>query len=155
MFKKISWFFILILFVLSTSMLYGKNNDKSYNPFLAGTLSWYSAGLGQVYTSQYLKGAVFFVIDNSLLLLFVNSIADINFNIDESLGFNLNIQLKKQQDIEYNSVPATFFFVSYVAFHFYNVFDAILGATSQNNNFSFDYNPQNKQYALAYTKYLF
>ena len=25
---------------------------REYNPFLAGTLSWYSAGLGQIYTGD-------------------------------------------------------------------------------------------------------
>lgn len=151
MLKKI----LLILLLLACPMLAEEDRATvrtEYNPFLAGTLSWYSAGLGQIYTGNYVKGAVFFTVDSALLLLMVNSVADFNLNIDDKLGFSLNVQLKSQKDIEYNSLMATFFLVSYISFHFYNVFDAVMVSARKNAELGFYADPLQRHASLVYTE---
>jgi TM2 domain-containing membrane protein YozV len=146
---------LLVLMFLSSVLLAGENPKEirtEYNPFLAGTLSWYSAGLGQIYTGSYVKGAIFFAVDSTLLILMVNSVADFNLNIDDKLGFSLNVQLKSQKDIEYNSLMATFFLVSYVSFHFYNVFDAVMVSARKNAELGFYADPLQRHASLVYTE---
>ncbi len=145
---------IIILFIATILQAQDGTSPVAteYNPFLAGTLSWYSAGLGQIYTRNYIKGVVFFTVDTSLFLLMINSVADFNLNIDDKLGFSLNVQLKSQKDIEYNSLKAAFFLVSYVSFHFYNVFDAVLTSARKNARLSFHTDPFKQQATLAFSE---
>lgn len=102
------------------------------NPLLAGALSWYSAGLGQMYTGDYLKGGVFFVVDNALLLLALNAVAEVNLVVNENLGTTLNVRWRDRRSVEYNAARATFYLVSYAVFHSYNVFDAVHTALRKN-----------------------
>jgi hypothetical protein len=104
----------------------------AWNPFLAGTLSWYSAGLGQIYTEDYVKGGSFFIIDSALLFLAVNAVADVNLVVNENLMMTVNLSMKDRKSIEYNAAAATFFLVSFFAFHSYNVFDAVYSAARKN-----------------------
>lgn len=102
------------------------------NPLLAGALSWYSAGLGQMYTGDYLKGGAFFVVDNALLLLALNAVAEVNLVVNENLGTTLNVRWRDRRSVEYNAARATFYLVSYAVFHSYNVFDAVHTALRKN-----------------------
>ncbi len=149
MLKKIVFLIVLSLSAFTIQAQSSDSYRSEYNPFLAGTLSWYSAGLGQIYTKNYMKGTIFFTIDTTLLLLTLNSIADFNLNVDEKFGVNMNVQLKSRKDIEYNSLTASFFMISYFTFHFYNVFDAVLSAYKKNIDLSFDYNPSDQKAALV------
>lgn len=126
--------------------------EQTYNPFLAGALSWYNAGLGQIYTRNYVKGIIYFVLDSGLFYLTLNSIADIELNFNETLGIGLTAELRSRKDLEYNSVNATFFLVSYLAFHLYGVFDAVMTAYNDNLNISFQYEPRTGDFGFFYTR---
>jgi hypothetical protein len=105
---------------------------REYNPFLAGTLSWYSAGLGQIYTGDYVKGAVFFMIDSTLLYMAINAIADVNLVIDENIGLGVNIAMRKDTANKKYGINGSFFLIAFLTFHVYNIFDAVLTSTKKN-----------------------
>ena len=129
---------LIFCLLLAASGLFAATNagrpalHREYNPFLAGTLSWYSAGLGQIYTGDYLKGAVFFALDNTLLYMAINAIADINFVINGDIGLGVNVALRRDLDNKRFRLNGTFFLIAFVTFHFYNVFDAVLTSTRKN-----------------------
>jgi hypothetical protein len=130
---------LLVLLLAAAVPAFSATNDRptvrprEFNPFLAGTLSWYSAGLGQIYTGDYAKGAVFFAIDNTLLYMAINAIADINLVIDENIGLGVNVALRKDTENKKYRLNGAFFLVAFLTFHFYNVFDAVLTSTRKNS----------------------
>ena len=56
------------------------------DPILAGALSWYVPGLGQMYSGAFLKGAAFFVIEQALLVGTVLSFAELNLDVSGSFN---------------------------------------------------------------------
>jgi len=67
---------LTVVFVIGTILLVPvlTHADNDYaksrkDPILAGALSWYVPGLGQMYSGAFLKGAAFFVIEEALALM--------------------------------------------------------------------------------------
>ncbi|MBU1075870.1 MAG: hypothetical protein KKH98_01165, partial [Spirochaetes bacterium] len=78
--KKIIIFFLVVMIIaLSTGDVYSDSFQRK-DPILAGVLSWYMPGLGQFYAGKYLKGSIFWVVENTLLVSAILTIADINFS---------------------------------------------------------------------------
>jgi len=133
---KIKKFFgiVFLLVLIISSTVSAVEYEKKFDPLFAGVLSWYGAGLGQIYTKDYVKGATFFLVDNVLLFLTVNAIANVDLVINENFIMTLNISLKDKRDIEYHSATAMFFLISFITFHSYNVFDSVYTAIRKNRN---------------------
>jgi TM2 domain-containing membrane protein YozV len=156
---KLKKFFMFIMLVLLAVNLYPETYKRE-DPFLAGALSWYMAGLGQIYAGKYLKGAVFWIVDYTLYISSILSVADINFSSNEEIGFQLNIKPKKYLTSKQKNV-ALALVISYVSFHIYNVIDAVrtvnehnkkLEELKSNQSFYFDYQNKNNNhfFGIAY-----
>jgi TM2 domain-containing membrane protein YozV len=94
------------------------------DPILAGALSWYVPGLGQMYSGAILKGAVFFAVEEALLVSTILTFAEIKLDVTGNLGLGINIKSKSNPDRE-DQRKALIFGVSLVAIHFINVIDAV------------------------------
>jgi TM2 domain-containing membrane protein YozV len=98
------------------------------DPLLAGVLSYYTPGLGQLYAEAPLKGAIYFVLDSSLLLAAVFSIADLDLVANSDTGLNIGIHLKKN---ELGEIPdsniriAAAFGIMWFCFRVWNIVDAL------------------------------
>lgn len=126
-----SMLFILILLILIFSQETNGETIKRKDPLLAGVLSWYMAGLGQIYAGEYLKGTIFWVIDYTLYISAILTVADINFSANKDIGFQINIKPKEYISAKQKTIAISLS-VGYVVFHIYNIIDAI--KTVRKNN---------------------
>ncbi len=97
---------------------------SNHDPLIAGVLSWYRAGLGQYYNGQYLKGTIFWIVDNTLLISTILTVADINFSVNKDIGFQVNIKPKEKITSTSQNIALSLL-LTYTVFHIYNVVDAI------------------------------
>jgi TM2 domain-containing membrane protein YozV len=94
------------------------------DPILAGALSWYVPGLGQMYSGAILKGAAFFVLEETLLVGTILTFAEIKLDVTGNVGLGINIKSKSNPDRE-EQRNALILGISLVAVHFLNVIDAV------------------------------
>jgi TM2 domain-containing membrane protein YozV len=94
------------------------------DPILAGALSWYVPGLGQMYSGAILKGAAFFVVEESLLVGTLLTFAEIKLDFTGNVGLGINIKSRSNPDRDQQR-KALVLGVSLVAVHFLNVIDAV------------------------------
>ncbi len=122
---------IILLVLLIFSQKGSSEVIKRKDPLLAGVLSWYMAGLGQIYAGEYVKGTVFWVIDYTLYISAILTVADINFSANKDIGFQINIKPKEYISAKQKTIAISLS-VGYVVFHIYNIIDAI--KTVRKNN---------------------
>lgn len=129
--KKIFLLFLIIILLLHfNGNTYCERIEKK-DPFLAGVLSWYMPGLGQFYAGEYWKGSIFWVVENTLFISAVLTVADLTFSINEEIGFQFSIKPKKEISLKqkYWGIEQKYWgislFIGYGLFHVYNVVDAI------------------------------
>lgn len=115
---------MLLLLILSGGSAFSAETVSRKDPLLAGVLSWYMPGLGQFYAGQYLKGSIYWVVENTLFVSAVLTIADLNFSVNKDIGFQFSIKPKKYVSKRDKTIAITLG-VSYCAFHVFNVIDAI------------------------------
>lgn len=120
---------LIIIFTINTAADTIQQRPK--DPLLAGVLSWYMPGLGQFYSGRYLKGSVFWIVENSLLISTIITVADLNFSIDEEIGFQFSIKPKDDLTQQEKTLGISLT-IAYVAFHIINVVDAIQSVNSDN-----------------------
>lgn len=101
------------------------------DPILAGALSWYVPGLGQMYSGSVLKGAAFFVIEETLLISTVLIFAEIKLDFTGSVGLGINIKSRSNPDRD-DQRNALILGISLVAVHFVNIIDAVNTARRYN-----------------------
>jgi len=124
MYRKTFLLFIIVILLLQfNSHIYCDRIEKK-DPFLAGVLSWYMPGLGQFYSGKYLRGSIFWTVENTLLIFAVLTVADMNFSVDEEIGFQFSIK-PKETITDRQKTIGIFLFISYGALHVLNVVDAI------------------------------
>ncbi|MDD5065933.1 MAG: hypothetical protein PHF84_02680 [bacterium] len=117
-------FFMIIVLMFLLSGLCPADTVNKRDPILAGVLSWYMPGLGQFYAGQYLKGSIYWVVENTLFISAVLTIADLNFSVNKDIGFQFNVKPKEYVSKKDKTIAITLA-VSYIAFHVFNVIDAI------------------------------
>lgn len=149
--------FFLVISLSMCSIELKADVVKRQDPFLAGVLSWYMAGLGQIYAREYVKGTIFWVVDYTLYISAILTVADINFSSNKDIGFQLNIKPKENLSSKQKTIAISLA-VGYVAFHIYNIIDAIrivnrnnlkLKEFQGNNSFYFDFkNERDNNYFL-------
>jgi len=129
--KNIFIFMITIVMIFSVVGIKADTPVKRQDPLLAGVLSWYMAGLGQIYGRKYVKGAIFWAVDYTLYISAILTVADISFSANNDIGFGLSIKPKKNLTKKDKTIAISLT-IGYVLFHIYNVVDAI--KTINNNN---------------------
>jgi len=112
----------------------GSNAHTGYSrkdPILAGALSWYVPGLGQMYSGSVLKGAAFFVVEETLLISTVLIFAEIELDVTGNVGLGINIKSKSNPSSDAQS-KALILGLSLIAVHFINIIDAVNTARKYN-----------------------
>ncbi len=124
------------------------------DPILAGALSWYVPGLGQMYSGAFLKGAAFFVIEQALLVGTVLSFAELN--LDVSGSFNVGLSIKSKEDPDRGEQRTGIILgVSLIIVHFANVIDAVNTSRRYNRDLDmqlytdFGYDTENEAYRFG------
>ena len=131
MLKKFILFFIIIFLLLQfNSEIYCERVMRK-DPLLAGVLSWYMPGLGQFYAEEYLKGSIFWLVENGLLVSAILVVADIHFSMNKDIGFQFTIKLKDEITPKQERIGLSLG-IAYLLFHIYNVVDAIQTAKIYN-----------------------
>lgn len=107
---------------------------KQKDPFIAGLLSWFMMGVGQIYVQEYTKGSLFIaanMIDKTSLILLISHI---NNKYASSSGETIYINWK-----QFNT-GTKFLIISYFSAHlglkFYSAFDAYNSAKKYNDKYS-------------------
>ncbi len=157
MHKKFILFFLITVLLLQFSInAYGDKIERK-DPFLAGVLSWYMPGLGQFYAGKYLKGAIFWSVENALFISAVLTVADMHFSVNKEIGFQFNIKPKETISEKQTKIGISLF-ISFGIFHIYNVVDAIRTVKKNNSinksqsriNFNYMNIADNNCYAINY-----
>jgi len=127
------------------------------DPFIAGLLSWFMMGIGQIYCREYTKGSIFIAVDlldkTSMVLL---------------ISYINNKYAPKSDEIIYINWKAfdnetKFLIITYLAakigIRFYSVIDAIQCANEYNQQYlrkepekSFSFNYNDNRIVISYTK---
>ncbi len=131
MVKKVVLFCLIAFLLLQP----GGNNFcqqiERKDPLLAGVLSWYMPGLGQFYAGKYLKGSIFWVLENTLFISALLTVTDINFSSNEEIGFQFSIKPKENLSRDDETIGISLF-IGWGLFHIYNIIDAIQTARDVN-----------------------
>ncbi|MCX8123749.1 MAG: hypothetical protein N3F66_06250 [Spirochaetes bacterium] len=111
--------------------------EKKKDPLFAGILSFYMPGLGQFYSDEKLKGAIFLVTEYTIVIGSLFYFLDFNFKAGSDSGFNLTIDAKRT-DLGVISTKRKYLFYSTLAMlsviHVYNIIDAVQSAGSFNTS---------------------
>lgn len=111
--------------------------EKKKDPLFAGILSFYMPGLGQFYSDEKLKGALFLVTEYTIVIGSLFYFLDFNFKAGSDSGFNLGIDAKRT-DLGVISTQRKYLFYATVAtlslIHIYNIIDAVQSAGSFNTS---------------------
>lgn len=101
------------------------------DPILAGALSYYMPGLGQFYGGAYLKGAAFWVVEQTLLISTLLTIAEVELSMSGDISLGLNIKAKDETSRKQRKT-AIILGSTLAVVHFINIIDAV--NTSRNYN---------------------
>ncbi|MBN1898354.1 MAG: hypothetical protein JW827_06225 [Spirochaetes bacterium] len=123
--------FACIFVVVLGQIPLGSDIIKRQDPFLAGVLSWYMAGLGQIYAGDYFKGTVFWIVDTTLWISAILTVADINFSSNSDIGFQLNIKPKENITKKQETIAISLA-TGFVLFRVYTIIDAIRSVRRNN-----------------------
>jgi len=125
------------------------------DPILAGALSWYVPGLGQIYAGSIFKGVTFMAVEFALLYGTIISIAEIELGVTG--GFTLGFKIKgKGSDVtSAERTTAIVLGTTLIVVHFINIVDAV--NTTRRHNIDIDqkirpevnYDPEMKVYNLG------
>ncbi|MGQ9616084.1 MAG: hypothetical protein ACUVWJ_06735 [Spirochaetota bacterium] len=124
--KKIIAFSLVILLGLVPYLTLAEDNRDfaRKDPIFAGALSWYVPGLGQFYAGAFLKGAFFWVVEETILVSTILTMAQLELNVTGDINLGLNIKSKENPD-KGERRTAIILGTSLVLVHFVNIVDAI------------------------------
>ncbi len=125
--KKVNVIICALLLVFTCPFLLFGAENRQYtrkDPILAGALSWYVPGLGQLYAGAYLKGAVFWIVEEALLASTILTIAELELNVTGDINLGVDIKSKDNPDNRERKT-AIILGTSFVIVHFLNVIDAV------------------------------
>jgi hypothetical protein len=109
--------------------------EKKKDPLFAGILSFYMPGLGQFYSDEKLKGALFLVTEYTILIGSFFYFLDFNFKAGSDSGFNLGIDAKRTDLGVISTQRKNLFYITFATLsviHIYNIIDAVQSAGSFN-----------------------
>ena len=102
------------------------------DPILAAALSWYIPGLGQFYSGAYLKGALFWAVESSLLVAALMPFVELKLDVTGNVGIGVNIK-SRDNILESNEGRVSLALgLALAAVHLINVIDAVDTARQYN-----------------------
>jgi len=154
--KKIVVFILVLLLVLVPCLTLAEENRDFVrkDPIFAGALSWYVPGLGQFYAGAFLKGAFFWVVEETILVSTILTMAQLELNVTGDINLGLNIKSRENPD-KAERRTAIILGSSLVVVHFINIVDAINTTRKYNRTQggrltpSMSYSEENKAYRLG------
>ncbi len=111
--------------------------EKKKDPLFAGILSFYMPGLGQFYSDEKLKGALFLVTEYTIIVGSLFYFLDFNFKAGSDSGFNLGIDAKRTNLGVISTKRKHLFYATLATLsviHVYNIIDAVQSAGSFNHS---------------------
>ncbi len=133
--KKVIIFLVLVSLFLAPVSAFSQTKK---DPIFAGALSWYVPGLGQIYSEAYLKGAIFWVVEESIMVGTVLTFANLKLDITRAFDLGMVIKSKEAPD-EKDKRSAILLGIALVTVHFFNVVDAVNTALRYNRNLESNY----------------
>ncbi len=154
--KKIIALFMVILFIVLPIVCYGEGEDAFIrkDPILAAALSWYIPGLGQIYGGDILKGAIFWVAEEALIVSTIMIFAELKLDVTGNIGIGINIKEKESPGAEQQKI-AVVLGIALVTVHLINVIDAVNTTRDYNRRYeediytTLDYDEETKSYTLG------
>ena len=102
------------------------------DPFLAGALSFYNPGLGQIYAGENVKGLVFWITENVFFFSALFIVMDLSVKLKKDFGFEFSISQKPNLSNE-RIVTSASLGVAFLILHIYNIMDAVNSAKDYNS----------------------
>ena len=102
------------------------------DPILAGALSWYVPGLGQMYGGAVFKGAVFMVVEYGLIYSFLITVAEVEVGVSGEFSLGFKLSTKEGGLTSSEQTTAILLGTSLLVIHFINIIDAV--DTSRKHN---------------------
>jgi TM2 domain-containing membrane protein YozV len=115
------------------------------DPILAAALSWYIPGLGQLYSGAVLKGVLFWVVENSLLVAAVVPFVELKLDVTGNMGVGVNLKSKDNIFASNEQRVALTLGVALAVVHIINIIDAV--------NTTRDYNIQYEEQLYTNLQY--
>ncbi len=151
--------FLIFLLVLLPSFSFSAEQYPyaRKDPILAGALSWYVPGLGQMYSGAILKGAMFFIVEEALLLSTLLTFAEVKLDVTGGIDIGLNIKSRENQDKDEQKI-GVFLGVALIVVHFVNVIDAVHTSLRYNRSLERDfytdigYSAENNAYEIEFNR---
>ena len=125
------------------------------DPILAAALSWYIPGLGQIYSDNVLRGALFWVAENALLIGAVVPFVELRLDVTGNMGVGLDLKSKDTIFESNEQRVALALGVSLIVVHIINVIDAVNSARDYNKGYgdtlrtNLDYNMETESVVLG------
>ncbi len=135
--KRITALVMVLLVIAVPALCFGTNGAAFVrkDPILAAALSWYIPGLGQLYSDAVLRGAIFYVVENALLIGALVPFVELNLDVTGSMGIGVDLKSKDAIFESNEQRVALALGVSLVILHIINVIDAVNSARDYNKNY--------------------
>ena len=105
------------------------------DPILAAALSWYIPGLGQLYSDAVLKGALFWVVENSLLAAAIMPFIELRLDVTGTMGVGVNLKSKDNIFESNEQRIALALGLALAVVHLINVIDAVNTTRDYNKSY--------------------
>lgn len=105
------------------------------DPILAAALSWYIPGLGQLYSDAVLKGALFWVVENSLLAVAIMPFIELRLDVTGTMGVGVNLKSKDNIFESNEQRIALALGLALAVVHLINVIDAVNTTRDYNKSY--------------------
>jgi len=135
--KRITALVMVLLVIAVPALCFGTDGTTFVrkDPILAAALSWYIPGLGQLYSDAVLRGAIFYVVENALLIGALVPFVELNLDITGNMGIGVDLKSKDAIFDSNEQRVALALGVSLVIMHIINVIDAVNSARDYNKNY--------------------
>jgi TM2 domain-containing membrane protein YozV len=125
------------------------------DPILAGALSWYVPGLGQIYAGSIFRGVTFMAVEFALLYGTIISLAEIELGVTGGFTLGIKITGKGSEVSSAERNTAIVLGTTLIVVHFINVVDAVNTTRRFNSNVDrgiqpeLNYDPELKSYVVG------
>ena len=130
-------------------------SQRYKDPILAGALSWYVPGLGQIYAGSIFRGVTFMAVEFALLYGTIISIAEIELAVTGGFSLGIKIVGKGSEVSSAERTTAIVLGTTLIVVHFINVVDAVNTTRRFNSEIDrgiqpeLNYDPELKSYVVG------
>lgn len=135
--KRITAFVMVLLVIAVPALCFGTDGTTFVrkDPILAAALSWYIPGLGQLYSDAVLRGAIFYVVENALLIGALVPFVELKLDVTGNMGIGVDLKSKDTIFESNDQRVALALGVTLVVVHIINVVDAVNSARDYNKSY--------------------